>query len=155
MSAAPALTIRPLLAADAPAFASFLQRQPDDYMRYFIPFAFDEESITARLEQAQDDLYMGLFWGADLAGFFMLRGWDDGYDVPAYGVTIDRQFAGNGLARLTLDLAKTISRLRGAKRLMLKVHPDNTVARRLYEQAGFVQTGVDPRNDNLIYHFDL
>ncbi|MBL8155080.1 MAG: GNAT family N-acetyltransferase, partial [Anaerolineae bacterium] len=90
-----------------------------------------------------------------LAGFFMLRGWDAGYDVPAYGVTIAQAYSGLGLARLSLDLSKTICRLRQVKRLMLKVHPENTVAKRLYEQAGFVQTGIDPRNANLIYHFEF
>lgn len=65
------------------------------------------------------------------------------------------RFQNLGWGRLTLDLSKTIARMRGAARLMLKVHPDNTIARTLYESAGFVQTGVDPRNQNLIYHIDL
>lgn len=150
-----ALTVRPLTAEDAPALANMLQRQPQTYMQYFIPFAFDEATIAGLLERCQEDLYMGLFWENQLAGFFMLRGWDEGYTVPAYGVTIDEAFSGLGLARLTLGLSKTICRLRSASRLMLKVHPDNTVAKRLYEDAGFIQTGVDERNNNLIYHFDL
>jgi RimJ/RimL family protein N-acetyltransferase len=149
------LTVRPLTAADGGALAAMLQAQSADYMAYFIPFAFDAATITGLLTAARHDCYMGFFVDDALAGFFMLRGWDAGYDVPAYGVTIAQAYSGLGLARLSLDLSKTICRLRQVKRLMLKVHPENTVAKRLYEQAGFVQTGIDPRNANLIYHFEL
>jgi len=150
-----ALIVRPLTHADAPTLSSMLRAQPFDYMRYFIPFAFDELSISERLRAAQQDLYIGMFWGDALAGFFMLRGWDEGYAVPAYGVTIDHRYRNYGLGRLSLEMAKTICRLRGAERLMLKVHPENTAARQLYERAGFQKTGVDPRNENWIYHFDF
>jgi hypothetical protein len=35
---------------------------------------------------------MGIYWQAELR-FFMLRGWDEGFDVPAYGVLIDENIA--------------------------------------------------------------
>jgi RimJ/RimL family protein N-acetyltransferase len=149
------LRIVPLTSQDAETLASFLRAQTDAYMQYFIPFRFDEAVIRGLLETAKEDVYYGLFLGEALAGFFMLRGWDAGYDVPAYGVTIGESFQGLGLGRVTLDLAKAISRLRGAKRIMLKVHPANHAAKALYESAGFQQTGIDPKNDNLIYHYDL
>jgi ribosomal protein S18 acetylase RimI-like enzyme len=98
---------------------------------------------------------MGIFWHEALSGFFMLRGWDQGYEIPAYGVTIDIEHRNLGLGRLSLETSKTIARLEGAKKIMLKVHPDNTPARKVYESAGFVQSGVDPKNDNLVYHFNL
>ncbi|MCA9909248.1 MAG: GNAT family N-acetyltransferase, partial [Anaerolineae bacterium] len=99
--------------------------------------------------------YMGIFWRGRLAGFFMLRGWDSGYEIPAYGVTIDIEHRNMGLGRLSLETSKTIARLEGATQVMLKVHPDNAPARKVYEAAGFVQTGVDPKNANLIYHYSL
>ena len=98
---------------------------------------------------------MGFFWEGALIAFFMLRGWDEGYAIPAYGVTVDQRFRDKGLGRLTLEMSKTICRLRGVQRLMLKVHPENHAAKHLYEAVGFVQTGVDPKNQNLIYHFDF
>jgi RimJ/RimL family protein N-acetyltransferase len=149
------LVVRPLHAGDAPALAAMLQSQPDAYMRYFIPFQFDVETIETMLMNARRDLYMGMFWEERLAGFFMLRGWDAGYAVPAYGVTISQEFSAAGLGKLSLETSKTVCRLRGATRLMLKVHPENIVARHIYERAGFVQTGIDPKNDNLVYHFDF
>lgn len=149
------LVLRPLTVADAPAFSAMLSAQPSSYIQYFRPFDFDVATVTKLLEGVRDDVYMGFFVSDTLAGFFMLRGWDSGYAVPAYGVTVAQDFAGMGLATLSLDASKSICRLRGAERLMLKVHPDNATAKRLYEKADFVQTGVDTRNDNLIYHYDF
>jgi len=150
-----ALTVRPLTAVDAPLFSAMLSAQPAEYIQYFRPFDFDVETLRHMLAVARNDVYMGFFVDDALAGFFMLRGWDAGYTIPAYGVTIAQPFAGMGLATLSLDTSKTICRLREVKRLMLKVHPDNLTAKRLYEKTGFVQTGVDSHNANLIYHFDF
>jgi RimJ/RimL family protein N-acetyltransferase len=147
--------VRPLADADAPALASLLQSQSPEYVRFFTPFAFDEAAVSEILAGSGRDVYMGLHWRARLVGFFMLRGWDAGYEVPAYGVLVDEAHGGYGLTTLTLGLAKAICRLRRAPRLMLKVHPDNARARRLFERAGFRQTGVEPRGGVLVYHFDF
>jgi ribosomal protein S18 acetylase RimI-like enzyme len=151
----PGFLCRALGAADAPLLAAMLSSQSQDYTRYFRPFPFDEAAIHGFLSAARQDMYFGVFWDEALVAFFMLRGWDKGYDVPAYGVVVDDEHRGMGLGRLTLEMSKTICRLRGAERLMLKVHPENVAAKHLYESAGFVQTGIDPRNDNLIYHFSF
>ena len=71
------------------------------------------------------------------------------------GVTIAQAFSNLGLAKLSLDTSKSICRMRQVHRLMLKVHPDNQRAKRLYERSGFVQSGIDERNGNLIYYFDF
>jgi ribosomal protein S18 acetylase RimI-like enzyme len=151
----PTLAVRPLKIEDAGKLSVLLQAQSSSYMQYFTPFEFNETSISNILSQAEQDVYMGLLWGDELAGFFMLRGWDAGYAVPAYGVTIGEAFRGAGLGRITLEMSKAICRLRGAKQIMLKVHPENSVAKRLYESVGFVQTGIDPKNANLVYHYDF
>jgi RimJ/RimL family protein N-acetyltransferase len=150
-----ALVVRPLAVADAAAWSALLAGQPTEYMQYFIPFQFDQAPLTEILTNAKHDLYMGLWWGESLIGFFMLRGWDHGYDIPAYGVTIDQRFRNRGLGRLTLELSRSICKLRNAKRLMLKVHPLNTAAKQLYESFGFVYTSDDAKNGNLVYHLDL
>lgn len=149
------LAVRSLQSADAPVLARMLAEQPAEYMRHFTPFAFDTATIGRLLAERVADVYAGLFCDGELAAFYMLRGWDEGYDVPAYGVTVSERFRGRGLGALTIELSKTICRLRGARRLMLKVHPDNAAARGLYERAGFRQTGVDERNGNLVMHYDV
>jgi RimJ/RimL family protein N-acetyltransferase len=144
--------IRPLETSDTAALSEFLTAQDCDYIQLFAPFDFGVETIRALLARKQEDAFFGIFWQERLAAFFMLRGWDEGYGIPAYGVVVDQQLSGRGLGQLTLEYSKAYCRLRGCRKIMLKVHPLNLAARHIYEKAGFVQTGVDPKNQNLVYH---
>jgi RimJ/RimL family protein N-acetyltransferase len=149
------LTIRPLNAADAADLSALLSAQTPAYVRFFTPFNFDPPSVANLLAGQGTDVFMGMYRQDRLIGFFMLRGWDSGYEVPSYGVLIDEKYSGYGLTRLSLKLAKSICKLRHVPRMMLKVSADNVIAKRLFEEAGFNQTGVDARTGNLIYHFDF
>ena len=84
------------------------------------------------------------------AGFYMLRGLDEGFPDPMYGVFVAEQFAGRGLARLTLAHAEAQCRLNGWGRLRLKVDPHNTRAHRIYETGGFAFERVDPQNGDQV-----
>ncbi len=149
------LTTRSLERDDAPELSRMLQSQSPIYVRFFTPFSFDEVTLRRLLSERDRDMWMGFYWQKELVGFFMLRGWDEGYEAPAYGVLIAEPFSGYGLTTLSLTMAKTICRLRGAPRIMLKVHPGNFSAKSLFERAKFIQTGIDPGSGNLIYHFDV
>ena len=149
------LLIRPLLAADAPKLSAMLRAQRPEYVAFFNPFGFDEFTLTRVLTNSEKDVFAGIYCAGSLAGFFMLRGWDEGFDVPAYGVLIDEGHKNYGLATVTLRAAKAVCKLRRAPRLMLKVSPANAPAKRLFERAGFRQTGVNSAGDLLIYHLDF
>jgi RimJ/RimL family protein N-acetyltransferase len=147
--------VRPLYAADASALSSMLLAQTPAYVRFFTPFDFRHPSVVSLLAAQREDVFMGMYRGERLAGFFMLRGWDDGFEIPSYGVLVDERYSGYGLTRLSLKLAKSICKLRRAPRIMLKVNPDNKIAKRLFEEAGYAKTGVDAQTGNLVYHLDL
>ena len=149
------LAIRPLAIDDATALSSFLQTQATGYARFFRPFSFDADAIVDVLANARQDVLMGLYWQDQVVGFFMLRGWNEGYDVPAFGILIDESYRGCGLEMLSLETAKIICRLRGASRMMIKMHPDNISAKGVARKTGFVQSGVEAESGNLIYHFDI
>jgi RimJ/RimL family protein N-acetyltransferase len=141
--------------SDVPVVAEMLATAGKDYQKFYTPFAFDEQSLRAMLQAAKEDLYTGLWYDNILVGFFMLRGWDAGFSIPSYGVYIKETYAGKGLLKLTLHLAASLCRLKGIPRLMLKVHPENMVAKAAYEKFGFIPTGLDPKNNNVIYHYDV
>jgi len=149
------LTVCPLEAADAPALLSLLRSQNSAYASFFSPFDFNPATISKMLLNREQDVFMGIFWQSRLVGFFMMRGWDEGYEVPAYGALIDEGHSGRGLATLSLRIAKAICKLSRSPRIMLKVHPANTRAKSLFQRAGFVETGVDPGSGILIFHFDF
>lgn len=149
------LVIRPLASDDTAALSILLQSQSAAYARFFRPFDFGADTVAGVLASESQDVFMGLYWQGALVGFFMLRGWDEGYDVPAFGILIDEKYRGCGLEMLSLDTAKIICKLRGATRLMIKMHPDNISAKGVLRKTGFIQSGVETESGNLIYYFDI
>lgn len=147
-------TARPLNVEDAGSLSALLCRQTPDYRRHFSPFAFDEASIASMLKARQRDVYWGLYAGERMIGFFMLRGWDAGYEVPALGALYDEEYRGYGLMALTVELSKVICLMRGVKQVMYKAHPDN-IPSRSAARLGFTQAGIDPATQHIIYRLDL
>jgi len=45
--------------------------------------------------------------------------------------------------------------LRGASRMMLKMHPENISAKGVARKIGFIYTGEEHESGNLIYHCNL
>lgn len=146
--------IRPLGVADAAAVSRLLRAQPPEYVRFFYAFGSADEEIARALGARVRDVYSGMFWRGELAAFFMLRGWDAGYEVPSFGVVVDVKHRGLAFMRIALDVSKLVCRLAGAPRLMAKIHPDN-VSPRGARRLGLVQTGMEAETGNVIYHIDL
>jgi RimJ/RimL family protein N-acetyltransferase len=84
------------------------------------------------------DLYFAAFLGERLVGYAMLRGWDEGYGVPSFGVAVGAPYRGRGIATSLLRYAIQRAREVGANSVMLKVNVDNPAARPIYESEGFV-----------------
>lgn len=149
------LIVRPLRAEDAAGIVAMLQAQSTKYARFFTPFSFDEATLAKILQACEQDVYMGLYWQDKLVGFFMLRGWDAGYVVPAFGILIDEKFRGYDLEMLSLETAKSICRHKGAPRMMIKMHPENISAKGVARKIGFTLSGTEAESGNLIYHFEI
>lgn len=144
--------IKKLRPDDALELSCLLNSAPPEYSKYFTPFSFDFKTISTLLKKAKLDWYFGVRIGWRLAGFYMLRGFDQGYDIPSYGVWISPHYCRKGLAKRSLTHAFALCRLHRINKLMLKVHPDNTLAKKFYEKNGFVVCKTDPKNKNLIYY---
>ncbi len=146
------LEIIELTTESASILSKKLLEENKEYIKHFIPFDFSESVVRNILSLKKSDKYFGLFLNKELVGFYMLRGFDEGYDTPAYGVWISSEYSNKGLSTLTLYHAFSFCRINKIKTLMLKVHPDNSIAKNLYEKFGFKQTGIDERIKHLIYH---
>lgn len=149
------IEIRELLISDLQSLIELWNKDPKDYNKYFIPFEMNYENFKGLLNKAEKDFYMGVFVKNDIAGFFMLRGFDEGYQIPSYGVWISSKYANKGLAKLSLVYSISICRVLNIKKIMLKVHPDNKIALTMYKKFGFIETGIDERIGHIIMHKDL
>lgn len=125
------------------------------YNSYFHPFEFDKESLDSIISNSKSDLYFIMQYNQEIVGFFMIRGFDEGFDIPSYGVWIHPNYNGKGLAKLSLNYTLSLLKLQNKKKVMLKVHPSNLVAKKLYEASGFYLSHTDEKNKNLVYYREL
>jgi CMP-N-acetylneuraminic acid synthetase/RimJ/RimL family protein N-acetyltransferase len=143
-------SIDPLEVNDAPELSRLILEDDPSYRTHFAPFPFDEPSILARLVSVVRDRFWAMRIGGILAGFFMLRGFDEGFERPSFGVYIGERYAGLHLASLALHYALAWCAVRDISAVMLKVHPNNTGARGIYESAGFSFEHVCPQTGHHI-----
>ncbi len=149
------IEIRSLDATDASDLYKMIIDSEHHYYQYFTAFKITQEVISGFLSKAIKDQYLGFFIKKTLIGFFMLRGLDEGYQIPSYGVFISKKYQSVGLARLSVIYSISFCKLNRIEKLMLKVHPSNTAALKLYRDLGFVETHIDPSNNNLVFYKEI
>lgn len=81
-----------------------------------------------------------LYVGEQLAGFYV--GERAGPDNTLMDICIAPEFQGNGLAKALLQDFVTRSEIMSAENLFLEVRASNKAAIALYEQAGFIESGI-------------
>lgn len=125
-----------------PALANFFADLCGDATaRQFHPHPLTADEARRRCHYNGKDLYYLITAGRQVLGYGMLRGWDEGYEIPSLGIAIHASARGKHLAGLLVNFLHGAARWHGASKVMLKVHPENLPARQLYEQLGYTFTG--------------
>lgn len=121
------------------AFFETVAQDPDTVL-FFHPHALDaaQAARICAYGPGSRDVYYAAFEGAEIIGYAMLRGWDEGFVVPSFGVCVRPDRRGAGMARALLHHAIGIARARRSPAVMLKVYEGNERAKTLYEREGFV-----------------
>jgi [ribosomal protein S18]-alanine N-acetyltransferase len=134
------VVVRLLTAPDEVALCSFFARNSDPgTVRYFHPFSLDP-AVAQRLahHQGRDRYYVALYSG-DVIALSMLRGWDDGYVVPSFGILVDHDWRSRGLGSALLEFTLDEARVIGASCVRLSVYASHVSALQLYLKQGFVE----------------
>jgi ribosomal-protein-alanine N-acetyltransferase len=134
---------RRLAAGDAEPLARFFERlAAGGDERWFHPHGLTAEDAARLASREGDDVYVVAVGTAGrVVGYGLLRGWEEGYDVPSLGIAIDGEARGTGVAEALMRHLHDEARAKGAPRVRLKVYPDNEVALRLYRRLGYEVTG--------------
>lgn len=127
--------LRPKLAPALTMF--FVALAESGAAHHFHPHPFTPEEAVRICGYPGRDLYCAAVAGNEILGYGMLRGWDVGYAVPSLGIALLPFCFGSGLGKAMMFYLHSCARLRGAKRIRLKVYPDNLRAVRLYETLGY------------------
>ena len=137
------ISFRILKVIDSELITQILLNSPPDHLKYFHPFEFNRDSIQFMLQKSIKDKFFGIELKSEISseseliGLYMLRGLDEGYTEPMYGVFICHEYTGKGIASLTISHAESFCKFNGYQQILLKVFPENTRAKRLYEYLGF------------------
>lgn len=106
--------------------------------RWFHPHPFDGAAARERCAYRGADAYCIAIAGGRVLGYGLLRGWDEGYQVPSLGIAVADAARGTGLGRALMLYLHAEAKRRGAPRIRLKVYPDNQRAVTLYRSLGYV-----------------
>lgn len=146
--------LRPAPPLQAPLAAFFAHLRATGEDRRFHPHPFTDEAARERCAYAGGDVYCVAAAGDRVLGYGMLRGWDQGYQVPSLGIAIHAEARGIGLGRALMLYLHAEAKRRGAPRIRLKVYPDNAAAVALYRSLGYVYQ-PDLEQGQLVGYKDL
>ena len=130
-------TIRKMTLEDAAILETMMNREDKKYMQYFTAFK-ENGSLLRQVSVAKNDIFNSIKINTNLVGFYCLRGIDQGYALPGFGIYISSNFTRKGLALGALRHAILQCGCTKCNRIMLHVAPENTRARLIYEKFGFI-----------------
>jgi len=104
---------------------------------FFSPHPADAESIRRIAAHDGKDLYYLLVEQGKVLGYGMLRGWDEGYQIPSLGLAIHQSARGQGLGKMLMDILHRLASRRGANKVRLRVLANNEKALNLYKSLGY------------------
>lgn len=74
----------------------------------------------------------------------MLRGWDEGFEIPSFGIFVDYRHHGLGLGKQMTEFGIDKARKQGCHSIRLSVYESNKRAIRLFKSLGFEQISSQP-----------
>lgn len=128
-------TLRPELEQALGDFFCALREEGAD--EFFHPHALTDTEARRLCSYSGEDLYYVLVENEQVLAYGMLRGWDEGFEIPSLGIATLASARGSGLGTLLVRFLHAAARRRGARKVILKVYKKNPAAKKLYERLGY------------------
>lgn len=135
--------LRPELLAGLTAFFTAFAEGPDH--AFFHPHPMTAEVAARICRYDGRDLYYAACSGDKVVAYGLLRGWEEGFDIPSLGIAIHPEARGRGLARPFMVFLHAAARFRGATKVRLTVYNANQRAAELYRRMGYHFTAKNDR----------
>jgi ribosomal protein S18 acetylase RimI-like enzyme len=130
------IRIAPLIPTNVTYLLEYLERN-NEYFKYFQPHPFTFEYLYNISLVYEKDFYSLIFLDKQVVAYGMLRGLDDGYEIPTMGVSVDKRFQNLGLGGTLINFMEMSCKLNGIDKVRIGVMKGNKVARSLYESLGY------------------
>ena len=110
---------------------------------WFHPHPFDMKQASLICNYKGENWSAGAFvkepGGSEkIVGYVILRGWEEGYNIPSFGVCVLPQWQNRQIGRDLTLTAIDIAKHHNSPSIRLKVYPDNHKAISLYQNLGFI-----------------
>jgi ribosomal protein S18 acetylase RimI-like enzyme len=115
-------------------FRAFAQGQDH---AFFHPHPMTDEEAKKLCGYSGRNLYYAACVGTAVLAYGLLRGWDEGYEIPSLGIAIHPEARGQGLARPFMAFLHAAAKARGATKVRLTVYTENRRAVELYRRMGY------------------
>lgn len=106
-------------------------------IRQFHPFPLSASTAWYIARNKHLDRYYVAVLRGQMVALCMLRGWDDGYSTPSFGILVDHRFHARGIGRKITEFALSEAGALGCRQVRLSVYASNEVALHLYASLGF------------------
>ena len=123
-----------------PLWSMFLKTAEGNYAQYYYPYDLTLVTAETLCHYYGKDLHYALVDGVAIVGHGMLRGWDEGYDIPSLGIVIHPEVSGMGLGTMFVQFLHSAAWMRGCSKIKLSVHKNNKPAYNLYKKLGYIFT---------------
>jgi len=145
MSEDPTVEIRRVGRSDFEKLVAFLEwANRPEVTRYFHPFPLDGETACRIACTDHQDRYYVAVWNKQIIGLCMLRGWDEGYNIPSFGILTDCDHRIPRLSRRLTEFAVSEAKKLGCRSIRLSVYESNSKAMRLFTSIGFREVSRQP-----------
>lgn len=127
--------------------------QENEYLEFFLPFK-NKEELEELISKARKDIFYLITHKKDIVGYISLRGLDDGYSNPRFGIFISEKYSNKGYGySASKEVIKIVADSGNYSFIDLKVDPRNIRAINLYKKIGFEVHSTDGEENIMILHF--
>ncbi len=132
------LIIRLIIQQDYESLALlFENNNRPEITEFFTPFTLNSKSAYQICNQKSLDKYYVAVLNQKFIGFCMLRGWDEGYETPSFGVFVDYMHHGMGFGKAISQFALQEAVRLNCPKIRLTVFSKNYQAVSLYKSLGY------------------
>ncbi|MEK6882810.1 MAG: GNAT family N-acetyltransferase, partial [Nanoarchaeota archaeon] len=111
-----------------------------EIINFFHPFEMSHETARKILNPLTKDLYFVAILNNEFIGMSMLRGFDEGFDIPSFGIFIDFLYQNQGYGRKLMEWPVNWADKHNIEKIRLGVYANNKIALKLYQSLGFTKS---------------
>lgn len=104
---------------------------------FFNPHNPSWSTLNNIIKGTEKDFYGIFLYKNNLIGYGILRGWDEGFEIPSLGIIVDKDFRGKGFGNIIMNKLHQKAKEFGANRVRLTILKENYNAINLYNKLGY------------------